>query len=201
MPPQLRYVRNAMFELKTATPREWAENALKNFDALLLDHAACERKAAAMGISFVVKYPDRPALIEPMIRFAREELEHFQQVCRLVVERGLTLTSDTKDEYVNLIHKRVRSPRDERLLDRLLVASVVEARGHERLGLITELLTDPYLKSFYQRITEAEGRHRNFFIGLAENYFPTATIQKRLEEFLEIESQAIAAVPYRCALH
>ncbi|MBM4304945.1 MAG: tRNA-(ms[2]io[6]A)-hydroxylase, partial [Deltaproteobacteria bacterium] len=120
-------------KLKVATPSQWVDSALKDFDAFLLDHASCERKASAVGMSFVVRYPDRPEIIEPMISFAREELEHFHQVYKLISERKLLLPPDEEDLYVNKLMKQVRFGREERFLDRLLVSSIIEARGCERL--------------------------------------------------------------------
>ena len=63
-------------------------------------------------------------------------------------------------QQMRRLMQQVRPGRDERLLDRLLVASVVEARGHERLGLVADALPEGRLKSFYVNITAAEGRHR-----------------------------------------
>ena len=88
-----------MLPLRIPTPPAWLEVVLADFDAFLLDHAACERKASATGMSFVVRYPDRRALLEPMIAFAREELEHFHQVYRLIEARGLVLRRDEKDPW------------------------------------------------------------------------------------------------------
>ncbi|MCB0405578.1 MAG: tRNA-(ms[2]io[6]A)-hydroxylase [Bdellovibrionales bacterium] len=190
-----------MFSLRHKTPLAWAHNAILDMDALLLDHAACERKAAAMGMSFVVKYPDRLEIIDPLIHFAREELEHFQQVCRLLVRRGLVLDHDEPDRYVNLLHKKVRTGRDERFLDRLVVAAVIEARGTERLGLVTDVLEDPELKALYRRLTRAEDRHKDLFLDLATHYFEPAAISDRLSYFLDEEAIAIQAVPFRSAIH
>src|SRR5262245_11424853 len=117
-----------MFDLRFATPRVWLDVIFADFDAFLLDHAACERKAAATGMSFVVRYPDRRVLIEPMIEFAKEELEHFHQVYRVIDKRRLVLADDYKDPYVNGLRTQMRTGADALLLDRLLVAGVVEAR-------------------------------------------------------------------------
>jgi len=188
-------------KLKVATPSQWVDSALKDFDAFLLDHASCERKASAVGMSFVVRYPDRPEIIEPMISFAREELEHFHQVYKLISERKLLLPPDEEDLYVNKLMKQVRFGREERFLDRLLVSSIIEARGCERLHLVADALTDIELKRFYRRLAKAEGTHQDLFIKLARFYFPEDVIQKRLTEWLEIEAEAIQSVPYRSALH
>jgi tRNA-(ms[2]io[6]A)-hydroxylase len=187
--------------LKYATPPDWAAFALRDFDTFLIDHASCERKASAVGMSFVVRYPDRSALVEPMIQFAREELEHFHQVYRLIAQRGLQLAADEEDAYVGLLMKEVRTGRDERFLDRLLVSSLIEARGCERIGLVAAELADARLRQFYERLGRAEGHHRELFLEIAQHYFPPETVAGRLDELLDAEAAAIQAVPYRHALH
>lgn len=190
-----------MVELRTKTPPEWTEAALADFDSFLIDHAACERKASAVGLSFVVRYPDRPLLIEPMIQFAREELEHFHQVFRWIEQRGLQLAPDYEDEYVSRLMKAVRTGREERLLDRLLVSSVIEARGHERLSLIADALPEGELKNLYARLSRAEAHHRSLFVELALHYFPEKEVSERLAFFLDLEADSIAKVPFRAAVH
>lgn len=187
--------------LKTKTDPEWAEIALRDLDSLLIDHAACERKAAATGMSLVVKYPEYPSLTEPLVRFTREELDHFLQVSQVALSRGLRLRSDAKDPYAVYLHLHCRPGKDERLLDRLLIAAMIEARSHERLGLIAERLSDPALKTLYTRLVRAEGRHKELFIELAEGIFPPAMVAERLAEWLEIEAKAIAAQPFGSRVH
>ena len=152
-------------------------------------------------MSFVAKYADRMKILDPMISFAREELLHFHQVYRLIEARGLGLKEDTKDEYVNLLMDELRTSREERFLDRLLVSSIIEARGFERLCLIQQELQDDSLKSFYGNLARAEGQHRSLFLKLAAEYFPRDEIDERLTELLIVESTAISSVPFRSALH
>jgi tRNA isopentenyl-2-thiomethyl-A-37 hydroxylase MiaE len=66
-------------KLKLATAPAWVAAVLGDFDAFLLDHAACERKASAAALAFVAHYPDRPELVAGRGALAREELEHFQR--------------------------------------------------------------------------------------------------------------------------
>lgn len=188
-------------ELRYQTPHDWAPYALQDFGAFLTDHASCERKASAVGLSFVVRYPDRTEILDPLIRFAREELEHFHQVYRLMQARGLQLGPDEQDAYVNQLMKAVRTGRDERFLDRLLVSSLIEARGTERLKLVASATADPELQKFYTRLAGAEAHHHLLFIELASTYFSPQTIEARLDELLDCESLAIQSVPYRHALH
>lgn len=190
-----------MFQLKSSTPREWLDVVFSDFDAFLIDHALCERKASAMGMSLVAKYPDRVSILEPLIAFAREELEHFHIMFKVLSERGLMLPADTKDAYVNGLHKLMPSDPEALLLDRLLVAGVVEARGCERLSMVTRALEDPALKETYLELTRAEARHHALFFRLAERYFPAERIRARAETLFAAEAALVATLPLRPAVH
>lgn len=192
-----------MLDLRSATPASWLDCVFADFDAFLLDHAACERKASATGMAFVVRYPDRTPLIEPLIEFAREELDHFQQVYRIVARRGLTLGGDYKDAYVNALRGRCRNGGDALLLDRLLVSGVVEARGCERLYLVAEALRerDPELAPVYLELARAESRHHGLFLRLARQLFPDADVLGRAAELLDFEAELLASLPHRAAVH
>ena len=190
-----------MLQLRSATDPAWVRAVMADFDAFLVDHAACERKAAATGMAFVVRYPDRAEILDPLIAFAREELEHFHRVYALIAARGLTLGPDAPDPYVGAVLQHVRPGRDARLLDRLLCAAVVEARGCERFGLVADALPPGELKDFYREITGAEARHHGLFVRLAKHYFDDASIEARLGELLRAEAEIVAGLPLRAALH
>ena len=192
-----------MLDLRLPTPRAWLGAVFDDFGAFLVDHAACERKASATGMSFVVKYPDRAHLVEAMIEFAKEELEHFHLMYRVVAERGLILADDYKDEYVGALRSQVRSGGDRLLLDRLLVAGIVEARGCERLGLVAEALAprDARLSTLYLELTRAESRHHGLFFRLARRYYPEDVVERRAGELLDFEAELIAGLPHRPRVH
>jgi tRNA 2-(methylsulfanyl)-N6-isopentenyladenosine37 hydroxylase len=192
-----------MLDLRSRTSSAWLETVLADFDAFLVDHAACERKAAATGMSFVVKYPDRVALVEPMIAFAREELEHFHIVVKLIFARGLTLEPDYRDPYVRGLRSQVRSGASELLLDRLLVAGIVEARGCERLALVADALAgkDAELERVYLDLGRAESRHHALFFRLARGFFDAATVDARAAQLLDYEAELVAGLPLRATVH
>ena len=190
-----------ILELRSVTPDACVDAVMADFDAFLVDHAACERKASATGMAFVVRYPDRAELLDPLIAFAREELEHFHRVYGLLAARGLGLGPDVPDPYVKPLVGAVRTGRDERLLDRLLVAGVVEARGCERFGMVARALPPGELADFYADITRSEARHHGLFSRLARAYFDETTIGARLDELLDLEARIIAGLPLRAALH
>jgi len=192
-----------MFNLRSATSPAWLEVVFGDFNSFLVDHAACERKASATGMAFVVKYPDRTELLEPMIEFAKEELEHFHIVFKLLTERGLRLLPDYKDEYVNGLRSQMRPGSDELLLDRLLVAGVVEARGCERLKLIADHLPSSLaaLGPVYEELARAESRHHALFFRLARRYFDAKTVQDRTDYLLDYEAALLERLPHTARVH
>lgn len=168
----------------------------------MLDHALCERKASAMGMSLVAKYPDRRLIIDDLIAFAREELEHFHIMYRLVAQRNLVLPDDEKDPYVNQLRQLMHGRREAELfLDRLLVPGVVEARGCERLRLVSDALEPGPLKDTYIEVTRAEARHHALFFRLAKRYFPEHVVRQRADELLDAEAEIVTRLPLRPRVH
>ena len=190
-----------MIELKFKTPGAWAEGIVKAMDVFLPDHAAAEKKASAMALTMVAHYPDKPGLVSAMTDLALEELGHFRAVVKLMHERGLTLLPDEKDHYVNALRRNIRHGEPHYLMDRLLIAGIVEARGAERFGLIAEALPKGELKRFYQSITRSELAHKGLFLQLARQYFDSAELRTRLDELLEAEAAVVSELPFRLALH
>lgn len=190
-----------MLRLREASPDAWLGAVLDDFDAFLLDHAACERKASAMALSFVSHYPDRKLLVREMIELAQEELEHFAVVYGEIERRGLMLLPDEKDGYVNALRKRVRGGRDAFFLDQLLVAGVVEARGCERFGMVWRALDDGPVKEMYGELTRAEARHHGLFVRLAQEYFDENMVRSRLDELLDAEVRIMRELPLRACVH
>jgi tRNA-(ms[2]io[6]A)-hydroxylase len=191
----------ASIRLRAPTTDRWLGAVLRDFDAFLVDHAACERKAMSTGMLFVVRYPDREHLLETMIEFAKEELEHFQELVRLLLRRGLRPGPDVEEEYAGRLQKLVRHGRDERLLDRLLVSAIFEARGCERFGMLATNLPDGEEREMYRRLTRADARHQRTFLDLAEHYFPEEAIEARLAVLLEAEAGIVTALDAAPALY
>jgi tRNA-(ms[2]io[6]A)-hydroxylase len=190
-----------MLRLRTKTPREWTEIVLHDFDAFLVDHAACERKASATALKLVSHYSDRTMLVRELIPFAQEELEHYAQVMGIILDRGLATRPDERDPYVGALMNLIKRGPEQYFLDRLLVLGVVEARGCERFGLLADSLDPGPLKDFYTEITRSEARHHGLFVRLAKEYFPADVVQQRLDELLDQEAKIVDELPLRAAVH
>lgn len=187
--------------LRYATPDAWTEAVMADFDRFLLDHAAAEKKASGMAISMLSHYPDKPDLVAAMADLAVEELTHYREVVKWIHRRGLLTVADEKDPYVLAFREHIRQGREVYLLDRLLTAGIIEARGAERFGLVALALEPGPLKKFYESITRSEERHYMLFLELAAKYLPQAMIDQRWDELLDAEAQIAAGLPLRAALH
>lgn len=155
-----------------------------------------------MAMSLVSKYPDRPKIIPPLIDTAIEELEHFRDVVAWMDKLGIPLPSDMQqDLYVNQLIALVRKGRDEGLIDRLCLGSIIECRGAERFRLVEEALTEPEIKRFYKILWASEAKHGNMFVELALEYFSPETVFPRLDELLDAEARILDALVIKSALH
>jgi tRNA-(ms[2]io[6]A)-hydroxylase len=174
---------------------------MADFDSFLLDHATAEKKASGMAISMLSHYPDRTELVTAMADLAIEELTHYREVLKWIHQRGLTTAADQKDPYVVAFRQSLRQGREVYFLDRLLLASIIEARGAERFALVANALQPGPLKKFYQSIARSEARHYELFLDLAKKYLPDDMIDHRWKELLDIEAKIVVDLPIRAALH
>ena len=187
--------------LHCESPPAWVNCVIERFDQFLLDHAAAEKKAAGMALSMLSHYPDRARLVTAMSELAAEEMVHFREVVKLIQERGLQLSADEKDPYVNEIRSWIRQGSEEYLLDRLLTGAVIEARGAERFALVAEAYSPGSVQRFYQSLARSEARHYPVFLDLATEYVPAETVESRWQELLSAEARCMQALPVRAALH
>ena len=184
------------------SPPEWIEAVMADFPSFLQDHADCERKASATAMSFVAKYPNRLEIIPELIDIGVEELEHFQQVYHLMAKKGIQLSHVIHpDPYIKGLMKLCHSGIEERFLDRLLIASVVETRGAERFRIVADAQTEEELASFYKMLWISEAKHGHVYTKMALNYFPETKVYDRLKWWVENEATLIQSIPIRSALH
>jgi tRNA-(ms[2]io[6]A)-hydroxylase len=90
-----------MLGLKLPTDPRWVNIVEKNLSEILTDHAWCEQKAATNAINLVINNPEKTDLVKDMLSIAQEELQHFEMVHNIIIERGYTLGHECRDEYVN----------------------------------------------------------------------------------------------------
>ena len=179
----------------------WIEQAIANLDTILLDHSHCERKAAGVAINLMFRYPSHQKLVRQLTAIAREELEHFDRVNQWLDKRGIALAPLNSPPYFSKLKSQISHHEPNRLIDSLLVLAIIEARSHERFGLIGEHCHDVELAKFYRGLMASEARHYGIYWVLALEYSDRATIDRRLNELAEYESSILETVYHEPRLH
>ena len=185
--------------LQLPTDPRWVNLAEKSLEEILTDHAYCEQKAALTCISLIQRYSEKEKLVLELSPIVTEEWGHFRLVLAELHKRKLNLGRQRKDLYVNELIKfesRGGSP-DDRLLDKLLMMALIEARSCERFTRLSEGLDDEYLRNFYRRFMESEAGHYTLFIELAETYIDKEKVRKRWKEWLSHEAHVIDNIEVR----
>ena len=190
--------------LRSCTHPRWFAASAADLQGLLSDHLHCERKAAENALALVRRYPHRGESVTQLGRLAHEETSHVVQVAALLGRRGWTPRADSPNRYARALLEEVRGHEPDRLLDALLVAAFIEARSHERLGLLARGFAargDGELADFYAALGGAEERHAEIFLELAEPLVPPDAFAARLEELGEREAEILGALPHGSRVH
>ena len=186
--------------LPCRTPDAWLSVAVKSLPLLMIDHANCEKKAAATAMSLMHRYTDNTALLNKMSRLAREELRHFEQVLKLMTKRGIAYESVTASRYAQGLRDKVRKKDPHKLVDTLIVGALIEARSCERFAALSPHV-DPELSDFYVSLLKSESRHFMDYITLAKTLASPDEVDERLSLFSAIEQSLIEAPDTEVRFH
>ena len=190
-----------MFGLEYETPPEWVARVESDPLALLSDHAHCELRAAASAQAMIVRNPRRTGFVAELLELAHEELEHFGSVCRLLASRGGALDHKAPNPYAEALLARSAADRGDALLDRLLVAGLIEARSLERFHLLATGLADAELAGLYRSLVPSEARHHTLFRDRAREFFGSATCDRRWAVLRRREAEIVAGLPFAVRIH
>lgn len=188
-----------MLGLKLPTDPRWVNLAEMELEEILTDHAYCEQKAATSCISLIQQYPEREEMVSELAPIVTEEWGHFRMVLKELSRRNLKLGRQRKDEYVNklLDFQKKGGSRDDKLLERLLICALIEARSCERFRLLSLYINDEHLKDFYHKFMVSEAGHYRLFIDLAKKYFGEDRVKKRWQEYLDREAEIMDELALR----
>ncbi|CAK6697510.1 MULTISPECIES: tRNA-(ms[2]io[6]A)-hydroxylase [unclassified Synechococcus] len=181
--------------LARPSSESWLEKALSHPDLLLIDHAHCERKAAGAALQLMFRYPSDTELAAVLSPLIQEELQHFDRVLALLQRRGISLRALPAPPYGASLAQEIRRQEPERMLDSFLVAGLIEARSHERMGLLASHTPDPELCELYSDLLASEARHFGLYWLLSEQRFGRPLTVARLEQLADRETQILSGTP------
>lgn len=190
---------NSILGLKLPTDPRWVDLASVSLEEILTDHAFCEQKAATQCISLIQRYPEKIELVNALSPIVTEEWGHFRMVWAEMKKRGFVLGKQRKDDYVNLLLQNEPKgiPGDQKLLHKLMICALIEARSCERFRLLSENLEEEMLRKFYYKFMVSEAGHYRLFIDLAGQYYPEAEVRKVWQQWLKIEEKVLAELAPR----
>ncbi len=179
-----------MLGLKLPTDPRWVNLAEKSLEEILTDHAYCEQKAASSCISLIQQYPDFERIPDEVSPVVTEEWGHFRMVLKELKRRGLKLGRQRTDRYVQELLKfqKKGGTRLEQLMEKLLMAALIEARSCERFRLLSLGLEDEHLRKFYHEFMVSEAGHYRMFLDIANTYNDKVIVKKRWQEWLDYEA-------------
>ena len=176
--------------LGCSTPAEWIDVALQHQDLMLLDHKACEMKAASTAIMLMTQYSWAGDLVNKMSRLAREELRHFEQVLAILQKRDIEISNISASRYASALREHVRKKDPQRLVDILVIGAFIEARSCERFMVLAPHLDDE-LGHFYRSLLKSESRHFQDYLKLAYEHGDAQDVDERIAFFREVEVRLI----------
>lgn len=178
--------------LSCPTPEAWVAVAARpeHLAVLLIDHANCEKKAAATAMSLMHRYVEQHTLLQKMSRLAREELRHFEQVTKMMKKRGVDYVPISASRYAAGLHELVRKKDPGRLVDTLIIGALIEARSCERFAALAPHL-DEELAKFYSSLLKSEARHFEDYLRLAESIADASEVAERLAVLRAREAELV----------
>ena len=186
--------------LPCRTPDGWVKAAIADQRTMLIDHANCEKKAAATALSLMHRYTDNFILLNKMSRLAREELRHFEQVLKIMAQRGVVYEPISASRYAAGLRDEVRRKEPGKLMDTLLVGALIEARSCERFAALIPHLDD-VLADFYTSLLKSEARHFHDYLKLAEQTGSSEEVAERLSSLKAREKELVESTDGEFRFH
>lgn len=181
------------------TDPRWVNLAEKDLGEILTDHAYCEQKAATSCITLIQAFPEKSEMVKKLAPIVTEEWGHFRMVLLEMEKRDIKLGRQRKDEYVNelLRFEKKGGSREDRLLEKLLICALIEARSCERFRLLSLHIAAEELREFYHKFMVSEAGHYRLFLDLARLYFDEERVRQRWQEYLDCEAEIMKVLELR----
>jgi tRNA-(ms[2]io[6]A)-hydroxylase len=108
----------------------------------------------------------------------------------LMVKRDMVLGREQKNDYAIKLQKFFTKTHDRTiaLVQRLLVAALIEARSCERFKVFSKNMEDVELSKFYKNLMISEANHYTTFLTLARSYQDRAIVDEKWNALVAFEA-------------
>lgn len=176
--------------LGAKTSEKWLTAAKDQLPLLMQDHANCEKKAAGTAMNLIFRYEFHRDLQEKLAQLVREEMLHYEQVLKLMKERGIDWSHLPAGRYAKGLLKHKRTFEPAAMVDVLIIGAFIEARSCERFSALADVIDDEKLAKYYKYLLKSESRHYEDYLALAQS-ISTDNIDERVTFFRQIEAELI----------
>lgn len=103
----------------------------------------------------------------------------------------MVLGREQKNDYAIRLQKFFNKTKDRKnaLVQRLLIAALIEARSCERFKVFSENMEDEELSKFYKNLMISEANHYTTFLKFARAYEERAIVDEKWNALLAFEAQ------------
>ncbi len=180
-----------MLLFREKIPADWLPKVQANLNAVLVDHAHLERKAATTAIN-LEKYKQLFGSVHELNAIAIEELQHFELVLKLLARRGVPFGQPIRSPWISGMMGTLRTGVEQQVIDHLVICSLIEGRSCEKFQVLAEALRpqEPELADFYGSLVESEGNHYATYLIMARHIDEPET-DRRLDWYLNRDAELI----------
>ena len=176
-----------MLHLAAPTDDGWFDRIRDHIPTILLDHTHLEKRAGSTAMSMIFRYADKPSIARALSEVVIEEMTHFTRMVDVLEAREIDLVRLEPAPYAGHLARHARKQDPDALMDKLLVASLIEARSCERFQILADRVEDEELATLYKD----EARHHTLYTSLARQIFDPDEVNERLDELAALEVEAL----------
>jgi len=177
--------------LHIPTPAIWSLQLESNLDKIMLDHTHWEKESARWCLNLLLAYCNNETLSIAMTKMINQKLAQFQDMRELLKSQKVFFTRQQPIGYDKRLKEVIEKREPQRVVDRLLVSALQEARSYERFAFMANCLEDQTVAGHYQDLVKSDPENYSTFIDLATHYRPESDVFSRLDELAVYESELI----------
>ncbi len=178
--------------LHIPTPARWALQLESHLDKILLDHTHWEKESARMCLNLLLAYCDNEELSKAMSSMINDKLNRFQTNRELLKTLGIKFQRIQPTGYNRRLKELIINKEPQRVVDRLLVTALADARSNERFSVIANSCEDPKVAKYYKSLVDQDRENYVTYIDLASGYTDEGHVFERLDELANYEATLIS---------
>lgn len=179
----------------------WSRQLESDLDKILLDHTHWEKQSARWCLNLLLAYCDNEALSIAMTSMINQKLARFQEMRELLKSHNILFMRQQPIGYDKRLKELIIPKEPGRVVDRLLISALQEARSYERFAFMAHHIDNDTIAEHYHQISENDPRNYETFIDLATCYRDEAAVFTRLDELAAYEATFINEGSRKPRLH